>query len=117
MICASAVTTQHHLSLPMTAAATGPDGPEHPPPRRAAFEQTDWQTLEKDRFADALAAKMNAWAHKKQLPPTVLIAAPRTLGELRTHLSDGARGRLLAEISADLAHQTVEAIEKAVAKA
>ena len=118
-----------HLDLRIRNHDEAPSVPTHesgsdrpgrtgaPSTRRAAFEQTDWQTLEKDRFADALATKMNAWAHKSQMPPAILIAAPRTLGELRTHLSNGARGTLLAEISADLAHQTVEAIEKAVAKA
>ncbi|MEP0068832.1 host attachment family protein [Pyruvatibacter sp.] len=118
-----------HLDLRIRSHDEVPSVPTHesgserpgrtgaPSTRRAAFEQTDWHALEKDRFADTLAAKMNAWAHKGEMTHAVLVAAPRTLGELRTHLSDGARASLVAEIAADLAHQTIAAIEKAVDKA
>lgn len=99
---------------------TGSDRPGRtsgPASRHAALGQTDWHTLEKDRFADALAAKLNGWATGGQMTHALLIAAPRTLGEIRQHLSGPTRKTLLGEIPADLAHQTVEAIEKAVEKA
>jgi protein required for attachment to host cells len=99
---------------------TGSDRPGRtsaPAARRASLGQTDWHALEKDRFADALAARMNGWANDGTMAHALLIAAPRTLGEIRQHLNDRAQSALLGEIAADLAHQTVEAIETAVEKA
>ncbi len=101
-------------------SATGTDRPGRasaPAARRAAVEQTDWHTLEKDRFADGIAEQMNGLAGSGRMAHAFLIAAPRTLGEIRQHLNDGTRAKLLGELSADLAHQTIEAIETAVTKA
>ncbi len=88
-----------------------------PAGKRGAVEQTDWHTLEKDRFAAGLAERMNGWAQAGRFRHAVLIAAPRTMGELRRHLTGAARGLMLAEIPADLAHRTIGEIEGAVAKA
>lgn len=82
--------------------------------RREAVQETDWKRLDKRRFAAELAERINAAAQAGTLPPWVLMADARTLGEVRGHLRDAARARLLADAAADHAHEAVPAIEAAV---
>ena len=112
---------RHEETDPPRTHEAGTDRPGRvsPPgsPRRAALGQTDWHALEKERFADDLAEMMNGWARDGRMTKALLIAAPRTLGELRQHLTPQARATLLAELPLDLAHATLEAIETAVGRA
>ncbi len=98
-------------------AETGADRPgrvEVHGGRRAAVEQTDWKTLSKASFGADLAASLNSEVASGGLRHFVLIADPRTLGVVRSHLTDMAMKRLLSEIPGDLNHQTIAQIEQRI---
>ncbi|MCH8685757.1 host attachment protein [Pedomonas mirosovicensis] len=58
----------------------------------------------KQEFAVELAEFLNRGAQAKHFNRLVLIAAPKTLGDIRGALSDTARNCIVAEIDKDLTH-------------
>ena len=58
--------------------------------------------LDEDAHAAAVAAWLNAKVASRQIEHAVVIAAPRTLGELRLHYHTQLKSVLLAELSKDL---------------
>lgn len=58
--------------------------------------------LDEDAHAAAVAAWLNAKVASRQIEHAVVIAAPRTLGELRHHYSPQTRQVLTGELSKDL---------------
>jgi protein required for attachment to host cells len=79
-------------------------------------EETDWQRLEKERFAKDLADRLRSWALENRFSALVLVADPRTLGVLRAELHKAVRERLTGEVDKDLTQMPVDEIE-AVLKA
>jgi protein required for attachment to host cells len=77
----------------------------------------DNDTQAEDAFAHGVANLLNQWAVSGKLDDLVVIAAPRTLGELRKRWHKQLEGKLVAEIAKDLtgasAAQIVAAIDKA----
>ncbi len=82
--------------------------------RRAAVEETDWKKLGEADFAAKLAANLNRETESGGLRHFLLIADPRTLGEMRRHLTEMTKGRLLSEIPGDLTHEPVDRIEQRI---
>jgi protein required for attachment to host cells len=72
---------------------------------------------DEDSFAAGIAALLNKRVLEGQIDDLVVIAAPRTLGELRKHYHKSLEARLVGEISKDLTGHSVADIEKAVAAA
>lgn len=72
---------------------------------------------EEDSFAAATAAMLNARALANKFDALVVIAAPRTLGELRKHWHKALEARLLHEMPKDLTGHSIADIEAALAKA
>ena len=62
----------------------------------------DWHRLEKERFAAELAGRLSKAAVAGAYDHLVLIAPPRTIGDLRASLDEAARQRVVAEIGKDL---------------
>ncbi|MBI1182482.1 MAG: host attachment protein [Alphaproteobacteria bacterium] len=72
-------------------------------PRRAGMEApTDPQTVEKQKFIKELADYLDAAAQRGRFEELFLVAAPRTLGELRKRLNGHAGGLVKAELDKDL---------------
>lgn len=86
------------------------DGPD----ARSALQETDWHRLEKEHFAQGLASRLDGWAEAGRYDGIVVIADPRSLGELRSAYGDKTKSRLLAEIGKDLTNMPVDVIEKAL---
>lgn len=84
---------------------------------KSAVQQTDWHQLEKERFAEDLAEKLNDWALQNRFKDLVVIAAPQTLGVLRPAYHSEVEARLLGEIAKDLTNHTLEDIEKHLSEA
>jgi protein required for attachment to host cells len=78
---------------------------------QSALEETDWHIVEKRRFASELATKLEGWSAKQRFEKLVVIADPRTLGELRNAYGDKLEGKLVAEIGKDLTNLPVPEIE------
>jgi protein required for attachment to host cells len=79
---------------------------------RSAIDTTDWHALEEERFAAAVAQRLNGAAEEGQFEHIVIVAPPKVLGELRQQFSKKLQGKILAEIDKDLTHHTFPEIAK-----
>jgi protein required for attachment to host cells len=77
----------------------------------------DESQLAEDGFAAGIADYLNSRAVTGALTAVVVIAAPRTLGELRKHYHQKLSDVLLNEIAKDLTGHSVADIEKSIASA
>jgi protein required for attachment to host cells len=80
-------------------------------------EPVDRHQIEEDRFAAETAGLLSAWAERGEFESLIVVAPPRTLGELRKHYDSAVSDRLAGEIDKDLTGHTVPQIEEALAKA
>lgn len=87
------------------------DGPNV---HRSAVADTDWHQLAKDRFAEELADILYKQAHKGRFERIVLVAPPKTLGELRDEIHQEVSDKVVGEIPKTLTNHPVEDIEKIV---
>ncbi|HEX8654939.1 MAG TPA: host attachment family protein [Allosphingosinicella sp.] len=81
-------------------------------PGRSAYEETDFHQLEKDRFAHDTAEMLKRLALRNEYEQLVVVAPPKTLGELRKHYHKEVEKRLAAEIPKDLTNMPVRDIER-----
>jgi protein required for attachment to host cells len=79
--------------------------------------ETDYHQLEEDKFAAETAEMLKKRALNNEYESLIIIAPPRTLGELRKHYHKEVSDRLKAEIDKDLTGHTVPQIEEALARA
>ena len=77
----------------------------------------DDSRLEEDSFAAATAAMLNKQALAGKFDGLFVIAAPKTLGELRKHWHKALEAKLVGELAKELTGHSVSDIEAAVAKA
>ena len=78
----------------------------------STYERADHHQLEEDRFAAATAEELKQRALRKEFESLIIVAPPKTLGELRKHYHKEVEKRLAGEVDKDLTGHTVEAIEK-----
>ncbi|GAA0729088.1 host attachment family protein [Sphingomonas japonica] len=81
---------------------------------RSAYEETDFHQLEEDRFAAETADLLKKRALRNDFDQLVIVAPPRTLGELRKHYHKEVEQRLAGELDKDLTGHPVPDIEKAL---
>ena len=81
-----------------------------------ASDQNESQAAE-DGFAGGIAGLLNKRVLDGEISDLIIIAAPRTLGELRKSYHKKLSEVLRGEISKDLAGHAVHDIEKAIAAA
>ena len=86
-------------------------------PSRGTFEETDFHQLEEDRFAAETAEMLKKRALSNDYESLIVIAPPKTLGEMRKHYHKEVSQRLLGELSKDLTGHTVPQIEEALLRA
>jgi protein required for attachment to host cells len=72
--------------------------------------------MEEDSFAAATAAWLNGQVQTGKIDGLVVIAAPKTLGELRKHYHKTLSAKLLGELSKDLTGHSAAEIEAALTK-
>ena len=70
--------------------------------RHAMEPRTDPKTHEKQLFAARVAELINTAAAQKTFDQLILVAPPKTLGELRAQLDARARKLVIGEVSRDL---------------
>ncbi|MEA3044302.1 MAG: hypothetical protein QOH47_2140 [Sphingomonadales bacterium] len=78
----------------------------------SSMEEVDFHQQEEDRFAAATAGMLKARALRQEYESLVVVAPPRTLGELRKHYHQEVERRLVAEVAKDLVNTPVAEIEK-----
>ncbi len=81
---------------------------------RSAYEETDFHQLEEDRFAAETAEMLKNRALRKEFESLIIVAPPKTLGELRKHYHKEVEKRLAGEIAKDLTGHPVTEIEKII---
>lgn len=81
---------------------------------RSAFQETDFHQLEEDRFAADTAAMLKTRALANEFETLIIIAPPRTLGELRKHYHKEVSGRIAGELDKDLTGHPIVEIERAL---
>jgi protein required for attachment to host cells len=79
---------------------------------RSAYEETDFHQLEEDRFAAETAELLKKRALRNDFDSLIIVAPPKTLGELRKHYHKEVEKRLAGEIAKDLTGHPVSEIEK-----
>ena len=72
---------------------------------------------DEDSFAAGVAVLLNKQVLDGKVDDIVVIAAPRTLGELRKHYHKTLEAKLVGEVSKDLTRHSTADIEKAIATA
>lgn len=92
---------------------TSPPGTTHSSvgPGRSGYEQTDLHQLDEDRFAADAAEMLKNEVLAGRIDALIVVAAPRTLGELRKHYHGEVSKRLLGEIPKDLTGRPADEIE------
>lgn len=75
--------------------------------RHAIQPHVDWHRFEKEKFSKEMATLLDAAAEHGAFHRLVLIAPPRTLGDLRGALGAKARSLIHAEIDKDLTHVAI----------
>jgi protein required for attachment to host cells len=81
-------------------------------PGRSAYEEVDFHQLEEDRFAHETAEMLKKRALRNEFESLIIVAPPRTLGELRKHYHKEVEKRLAGEVAKDLTGHPVAEIEK-----
>jgi protein required for attachment to host cells len=84
---------------------------------RSSAANPDRSRLEEDDFIAAAAGYLNREVLDGRIRQLLVIADPRSLGELRRHFHDALTARLVAELAKDLAGQTDVAIRAAIMEA
>lgn len=83
--------------------------------RRSSYEQTDFHQRDEDQFAADAADMLKREVLAGHINKLIIIAAPRTLGELRKHFHGEVEKRVIGEISKDLAGHPTDEIVAAIA--
>lgn len=79
---------------------------------RSAYAETDFHQFEENRFAAETAEMLKDRALRNDFESLVIVAPPKTLGELRKHYHKEVEKRIAAEIPKDLTNMPVEEIER-----
>lgn len=112
-------TLQHEEIADPASRDQGSDAPGHVRQsvgsRSSSYGETDWHDQTEDRFAAHSAQVLEKAMQAEPEAGLVVIAAPRTLGELRKHYGQNTGARLSGEIAKDLAGHSTDDIVEAIA--
>lgn len=84
---------------------------------RSSPANPDNDTQAEDGHATGVAEMLNSWALSGKFEALLVIAAPRTLGELRKHWHKNLQAKLIGEINKDLAGRSTSEIAAAIESA
>ena len=79
---------------------------------RSAYQEVDFHQLEEERFAAETAELLRRRALSNDFESLIIVAPPKTLGELRKHYHKEVEKRLAGEVAKDLTGHPVAEIEK-----
>ena len=72
--------------------------PQGGTPGQSSTSETDFHQQTEDVFARSVAEHLNAMALQNELGDLVVVAAPRTLGQLRKHFNKQVEDKIVGEI-------------------
>jgi protein required for attachment to host cells len=79
---------------------------------RPAMDEADFHQQAEDRWARRAAEMLNRRAHANDYDALVIVAPPRTLGEIRKHLHKETERRLVATINKEMTDRPLADIEE-----
>ena len=79
---------------------------------RSAYQEVDFHQLEEERFAAETAEMLRKRALSNDFESLIIVAPPKTLGELRKHYHKEVEKRLAGEVAKDLTGHPVPEIER-----
>jgi protein required for attachment to host cells len=82
---------------------------------RSGYEQTDFHQLDEDRFAADAADMLKREVLAGRIEALIVVAAPRTLGELRKHWGGEVERRVIGEIAKDVTGLPISEIADVIA--
>jgi len=82
--------------------------------RQSTMEEPDYHQLEEDRFARETAELLARRVERGKVAELVVVAPPRTLGELRRHYGKAVAERIVAELDKDLVNHPIDRVEEAL---
>lgn len=83
-------------------------------PGRSTMDEADFHQLAEDRFAADAADLLKRRALAHDFESLIVIAPPRTLGELRKHYHAAVRALITGELDKDLTGHPIADIESAI---
>jgi protein required for attachment to host cells len=78
----------------------------------SSYGEVDFHQLEEERFAAETAELLRKRALRNDFESLIIVAPPKTLGELRKHYLKEVQKRLAGEVAKDLTGHPVTEIEK-----
>jgi protein required for attachment to host cells len=78
----------------------------------SSYQEVDFHQLEEARFAAETAEMLRMRALRNEFESLIIVAPPKTLGELRKHYHKEVEKRLAGEVAKDLTGHPVAEIEK-----
>jgi protein required for attachment to host cells len=78
----------------------------------SSYQEADFHQMEEERFAAQTAEMLRKRALRNDFESLIIVAPPKTLGELRKHYHKEVEKRLAGEIAKDLTGHPVTEIEK-----
>ena len=81
---------------------------------RSTMDEVDFHQLGEDRFAVDAADLLKRRALANDFESLIVIAPPRTLGELRKHYHSEVSARIAGELDKDLTNHPIRDIESAI---
>ena len=82
--------------------------------RGSSDANPDNDTQAEDGHAMSVAEALNGWALKNKFDKLVVIAAPKTMGELRKHWHKEVEGAIIGEITKTLTNASTDDIIKSI---
>lgn len=79
---------------------------------RPAMDETDFHQLEEDRWAKEVADIINKRALSNDFDTLGVIAAPKTMGELRKHWHQEVQRRIVVELPREMTNRPINDIEQ-----
>ncbi len=84
---------------------------------RSSTANPDDRRQEEDGYAASVARWLNREILSGRIGHLMMIATPKTLGELRLHYHRGLQGKLVGEIAKELSGRSAAVVEAAIAAA
>jgi len=82
-----------------------------------SMEEVDFHQQQEDRFAAEVAELLKTRTLNHEIEHLIIVAPPKTLGEMRKHYHKEVEQRIAGEIPKDLTNMPVPDIEKAIQSA
>lgn len=79
--------------------------------RQSTMEEPDYHQIEEDRFAKETAALLSKRVQQSDFEQLIIVAPPRTLGELRQHYDKAVEAKIVAEVDKDLVNHPIDKVE------